>query len=156
MAGVDDQDVEAPESLLDHREFPVLYVDDEPENLRIFELTFKRQLSILTAQSAAEGLQVINENPVAVVLSDQRMPGMTGIEVLRELKAIHPFTEIMILTAYESLTTLVTDLRTQLSSENTVIGRLFTIEQMRDEMGYDAVFVGTGAGFPSFMGIPRY
>ena len=37
---------------------------------------------------------------------------------------------------------------------NTVVGRLFTIEQMRDEMGYDAVFVGTGAGFPSFMGIP--
>jgi glutamate synthase (NADPH/NADH) small chain len=37
---------------------------------------------------------------------------------------------------------------------NTVVGRLFTIEQMRDEMGYDAVFIGTGAGFPSFMGIP--
>ncbi len=37
---------------------------------------------------------------------------------------------------------------------NTVVGRLFTLEQMRDEMGYDAVFIGTGAGFPSFMGIP--
>ncbi len=37
---------------------------------------------------------------------------------------------------------------------NNVVGRLFTIEQMRDEMGYDAVFIGTGAGFPSFMGIP--
>ena len=37
---------------------------------------------------------------------------------------------------------------------NTVVGRLFTIEQMRDEMAYDAVFIGTGAGFPNFMGIP--
>ncbi len=37
---------------------------------------------------------------------------------------------------------------------NTLVGRLFTIEQMRDEMGFDAVFIGTGAGFPSFMGIP--
>jgi glutamate synthase (NADPH/NADH) small chain len=37
---------------------------------------------------------------------------------------------------------------------NTVVGRLFTIEQMLDEMGYDAIFIGTGAGFPSFMGIP--
>jgi glutamate synthase (NADPH/NADH) small chain len=37
---------------------------------------------------------------------------------------------------------------------NTLVGRLFTIEQMRDEMGYDAVFIGTGAGAPSFMNIP--
>jgi len=37
---------------------------------------------------------------------------------------------------------------------NTLVGRLFTIEQMRGEMGFDAVFVGTGAGYPSFMGIP--
>lgn len=37
---------------------------------------------------------------------------------------------------------------------NTLVGRLFTIEQMLDEMGYDAVFIGTGAGSPKFMGIP--
>jgi glutamate synthase (NADPH/NADH) small chain len=37
---------------------------------------------------------------------------------------------------------------------NTLVGRLFTIEQMLDEMGYDAVFIGTGAGSPSFMDIP--
>src|SRR3974390_1386649 len=38
---------------------------------------------------------------------------------------------------------------------NTLVGRLFTIEQLVTEMGYDAVFIGTGAGYPSFMGIPR-
>jgi glutamate synthase (NADPH/NADH) small chain len=37
---------------------------------------------------------------------------------------------------------------------NTLVGRLFTIEQMVGEMGFDAVFIGTGAGYPSFMGIP--
>ncbi|MBL6959084.1 MAG: NADPH-dependent glutamate synthase [Rhodospirillales bacterium] len=37
---------------------------------------------------------------------------------------------------------------------NTLVGRLFTIEQMREEMGFDAVFIGTGAGAPKFMGIP--
>ena len=37
---------------------------------------------------------------------------------------------------------------------NTLVGRLFTIEQMVEEMGFHAVFVGTGAGYPSFMGIP--
>jgi glutamate synthase (NADPH/NADH) small chain len=37
---------------------------------------------------------------------------------------------------------------------NTLVGRLFTIEQMLTEMGFHAVFIGTGAGYPSFMGIP--
>jgi glutamate synthase (NADPH/NADH) small chain len=37
---------------------------------------------------------------------------------------------------------------------NTLVGRLFTVEQMMTEMGFDAVFIGTGAGYPSFMGIP--
>ncbi len=37
---------------------------------------------------------------------------------------------------------------------NTLVGRLFTIEQMLDELGFDAVFVGTGAGYPSMLGIP--
>jgi glutamate synthase (NADPH/NADH) small chain len=37
---------------------------------------------------------------------------------------------------------------------NTLVGRLFTIEQMREEMGFDAVFIGTGAGSPKFMGLP--
>ena len=37
---------------------------------------------------------------------------------------------------------------------NTLVGRLFTIEQMIDEMGFDAVFIGTGAGYPSLLGIP--
>jgi len=37
---------------------------------------------------------------------------------------------------------------------NTLVGRLFTIEQMIDELGFHAVFIGTGAGYPSFMGIP--
>jgi glutamate synthase (NADPH/NADH) small chain len=37
---------------------------------------------------------------------------------------------------------------------NTLVGRLFTIEQMRDELGFDAVFIGSGAGYPSMLGIP--
>ncbi len=37
---------------------------------------------------------------------------------------------------------------------NTLVGRLFTIEQMIDELGFDAVFIGTGAGYPTMIGIP--
>ena len=46
-----------PERLRDLREFPIVYVDDEPENLRIFELTFRREFTIFTATSGDEGLE---------------------------------------------------------------------------------------------------
>ena len=86
--------------VLDHREFPVLYVDDEPENLRVFELAFRRQFSILTAQSAEEGLRLLNENPVAVVLSDQRMPEVSGVEFLSRVRSLDPTTIRILVTAY--------------------------------------------------------
>ncbi|MCP4035767.1 MAG: response regulator, partial [bacterium] len=80
----------SPLRLMDHREFPLLYVDDEPDNLRIFELTFRKDFTILTAKNAEEGLRVLNDNPIAVVLSDHRMPGMTGVEFLARVRAIDP------------------------------------------------------------------
>ncbi len=96
----------SPLRLMDHREFPVLYVDDEPDNLRIFELTFRRDFKILTAASAEEGLEILNDNPIAVVLSDQRMPGMTGVEFLARVREIDPQTIRMLVTAYGDAETL--------------------------------------------------
>ena len=89
-----------PTQLLDYREFPLLYVDDEPDNLRIFELTFRREFEILTATSAEEGMRLLNSNPVAVVLSDQRMPGVTGVEFLSRVRELDPKTIRILVTAY--------------------------------------------------------
>jgi signal transduction histidine kinase/FixJ family two-component response regulator len=89
-----------PTQLLDYREFPLLYVDDEPDNLRVFELTFRREFSILTATSAEAGLRLLNANPVAVVLSDQRMPEVTGVEFLSRVRDIDPKTIRILVTAY--------------------------------------------------------
>ena len=89
-----------PRQILDHREFPVLYVDDEPENLRVFELSFRREFSILTASSAEEGLRLLNENPVAVVLSDQRMPGVSGVEFLSRVRSLDASAIRILVTAY--------------------------------------------------------
>ena len=85
---------------MDHREFPVLYVDDEPDNLRIFELTFRSEFTVLTATSAEEGLRLLNENPVAVVLSDQRMPVVSGVEFLSRVRELDPSTIRVLVTAY--------------------------------------------------------
>jgi signal transduction histidine kinase len=96
----------SPLRLMDHREFPLLYVDDEVDNLRIFELTFRRDFTILTATSAQQGLEILNENPVAVVLSDQRMPGMSGVEFLSRVRALDPKTLRILMTAYGDVETL--------------------------------------------------
>jgi response regulator RpfG family c-di-GMP phosphodiesterase len=85
--------------LLDHRDFPILYVDDEPDNLRVFELTFRHEFSVLTATSAEAGMEVLNENPIAVVLSDQRMPGVTGVEFLAQVRNLAPDTIRILVTA---------------------------------------------------------
>lgn len=96
----------SPSRLMDHREFAVLYVDDEPDNLRIFELTFRRDFTILTAASAEEGLEILNDNPIAVVLSDHRMPGMSGVDFLARVRAIEPQSIRMLVTAYGDAETL--------------------------------------------------
>lgn len=96
----------SPEGILDFREYPVLYVDDEVENLRIFELTFQREFLILTATSGEEGLRVLNRNPVAVVLSDHRMPGMTGVDFLARVCDVDPKTVRILVTAYGDAKTL--------------------------------------------------
>jgi len=95
-----------PQRLLDYREFPVLYVDDEPGNLRIFELGFRRDFTIVTAASGEEGLAVLSRSPVAVVLSDQKMPGLTGVEFLARVRELDPKTVRMLITAYGDAATL--------------------------------------------------
>jgi signal transduction histidine kinase/CheY-like chemotaxis protein len=89
-----------PTRLLDHREYPVLYVDDEPDNLRIFELTFRRDFTVLTASSGREGLELLSQHPVAVVLSDHKMPEMEGTDFLRHVREMDSRTLRILVTAF--------------------------------------------------------
>ena len=80
----------------------LLYVDDEPTNLLLFELNFNKVFDILIADSGLEGLQILRENPhIKAVISDMRMPEMNGIEFIKASK--EEFSEIsyFILTGYE-------------------------------------------------------
>ncbi len=95
-----------PQRLIDRREFPVLYVDDERENLRAFELAFRRDFKIYTADSGSDALALINDLPISVVLSDHRMPGMTGTEFLSRVRTIDPRTVRLLVTAYGDASTL--------------------------------------------------
>ena len=71
----------------------ILYVDDEIENLTSFKFLFKRSFQIILANSATEGLQTLEEEDVQIVISDQRMPNMTGIEFLEKVSSDHPETK---------------------------------------------------------------
>ena len=94
------------ERLLDYREYPLLFVDDEIENTRIFELTFRRDYLIRVARSGEEALQILHEHPAAVVLSDHRMDGMSGVELLAKVREVDPKTVRILVTAYGDASTL--------------------------------------------------
>ncbi|HSV69379.1 MAG TPA: EAL domain-containing protein [Methylibium sp.] len=95
-----------PEHLLQHRQRArtLLLVDDEDNIVAALKRLLRRDgYQIVTANSGAQGLQRLAEHQVDVVLSDQRMPGMTGVEFLRRAKALYPDTVRMVLSGYTEL-----------------------------------------------------
>ncbi len=86
------------------RQRTILIVDDEQPIINsLCRLLRQDGYDILSATNAMEGLEILARNEVDVVLSDQRMPGMTGVEFLRRVKSIHPDTVRMVLSGYADL-----------------------------------------------------
>ncbi|MGI9323609.1 MAG: response regulator [Pseudomonadales bacterium] len=81
----------------------VLFVDDERRVLTSMRAMFRRGYKVLTADSAAEGLEIIRSQTVDVVVSDQRMPEMTGVEMLTQIRECSPYTMRILLTGYADL-----------------------------------------------------
>lgn len=78
----------------------VLLVDDEPRSLDAMEMALEDCCDLRRASSGAEALAIIDREPVDVILSDQRMAGMTGVELLTAVRASHPAIGRMIVTGY--------------------------------------------------------
>ena len=87
--------------------YKVLFVDDEPENLRLLERLFRRTHDVFQATSGAEGIKMLELHDIELIISDQRMPGMTGIEFLKRAAEMRPNTVRMILTGYTDVNDLV-------------------------------------------------
>ena len=83
------------------KEANILYVDDNPLNLKSFEIELKKFYNIFLAESATEGFDILKNNKIHVLVTDQRMPEMTGIELLEKLSEKYPETMRIILTAYD-------------------------------------------------------
>ncbi|HOP03732.1 MAG TPA: response regulator [Tenuifilaceae bacterium] len=68
----------------------ILYVDDEESNLRVFKSTFRREFNIYIANSAREGMMILENSNIDVVITDQRMPEITGVEFLKQIHERFP------------------------------------------------------------------
>lgn len=84
-------------------EIGVLYIDDEVNNLNSFKAAFRRDFEIYTASSAREGRKILDNNEIGVIITDQRMPGMTGIEFLESILTIYPDTIRILLTGFSDI-----------------------------------------------------
>jgi len=85
-------------------DFKVLLVDDEVEFLEtLIKRMQKRAVNAAGVQSGEEALATLDQNPADVVLLDVKMPGMDGIETLREIKKRYPLIEVIMLTGHANV-----------------------------------------------------
>ncbi|MEM6927073.1 MAG: response regulator, partial [Myxococcota bacterium] len=82
------------------RPFPILYVDDEEANRIVFEAAFGDELDIVCVASAEEALEMLQSRQFDVLITDQRMPGMTGVELCEQARERYPEMQRLILSAY--------------------------------------------------------
>ena len=79
----------------------ILYIDDDKANLETFNRVFRFDYQVETVLSGAEGLEKIKKlSDIAVIVSDQRMPKMTGVEFFQEVQKINPYPMRIMLTAF--------------------------------------------------------
>jgi len=76
----------------------ILYVDDEHVNLQLFRLTFQSEFDITTIDNPPEALRLLSSNTYSIIVSDMKMPGMSGIEFLTEAGKLQPQTYRILVT----------------------------------------------------------
>lgn len=89
----------------------ILYVDDDAPNLAVFRRAFDEKFRVLVAENATKALEILDSENVGVIVSDQRMPGMTGVELLAEVSKKWPVVSRMLLTAYSDRDLLLDAIR---------------------------------------------
>jgi response regulator RpfG family c-di-GMP phosphodiesterase len=77
--------------MMNNDKISILYVDDEENNLISFKATFRLKYKVFTAISGSDAIEILEKNLVHVIITDQRMPNMTGVEFLE--KVIEKFTD---------------------------------------------------------------
>ena len=95
----------------------ILYIDDEPINIQLFEINFRKFYTVYSAISGKEALEIIQNTPIDFLISDYRMPEMDGMELIEEVKKIKPDIKCYLLSAYPE-----TEIRNYLGNNNLLDG----------------------------------
>ncbi|MGE8243080.1 Hydrogenase transcriptional regulatory protein hupR1 [compost metagenome] len=90
-----------------NKKISILYVDDEENNLFSFKATFRFKYEVFTAISGAEAIELVKNNPIDIIITDQRMPEMTGVEFLEEIIKIDAAPMRILLTGYADMAAVV-------------------------------------------------
>ncbi|MCD6064456.1 MAG: response regulator [Flavipsychrobacter sp.] len=85
----------------------ILYVDDEENNLISFKATFRIKYNVFTAISGEEAKRILASKPIDIIITDQRMPGMTGVEFLESIIGDYPDPMRILLTGYADMNAVV-------------------------------------------------
>lgn len=85
----------------------LLYVDDEENNLMSFKATFRLKYNVMIAISAADAMKILESKPVEIIITDQRMPNMTGIQFLEKVLEKYPDPIRILLTGYTDMTAVI-------------------------------------------------
>jgi len=85
----------------------ILYVDDEVNNLQSFKATFRKEYEVLTAQSAVEALSILSKEKFHIIISDQRMPGKSGVQLFEEIIETYPDPIRILLTGYADIQAVI-------------------------------------------------
>ena len=85
----------------------ILYLDDEISNLKVFQVYFQKHFEVDIATNSDEARELLNNRTYQVVISDQRMPEISGVEFLAETKVNHPDVERILITGYQDVDSII-------------------------------------------------
>jgi two-component system response regulator AtoC len=107
----------------------ILVVDDEPAQRQLLTGSLSRDYTVVTAASGLEATQLLSHRSFDLVITDERMPGMTGIELIRWIRERAPETPVVVLTAYGSVDSAVEAMK--LGAEDYLAKPLKSLDELR-------------------------
>ncbi len=107
MIGLSHPPGEEPKRMSPPRTHRLLIVDDEPDVCDSVQALLRREFRVLKANSAQEGFQIMQQEEVHIIMTDQRMPQITGVELLETVKARNPNAIRLLFTGYADLESII-------------------------------------------------
>src|SRR5436853_4967580 len=95
------------QDMIASRKHTLLVVDDEPDVCDSVHDLLRREFKVLRAKNADEGINLMRQNEVHIIMTDQRMPKVTGVELLSQIRLGHPQAVRMLFTGYADLDSII-------------------------------------------------